>query len=582
MEHDANLIATIAAGFVLAFVFGYLAVRLRLPPLVGYLVAGIVAGPFTPGFVADVGLAGQLAEVGVILLMFGVGLHFSSADLLAVKSIAIPGAVGQIVIATLMGMGLAHLWGWPLGQGLVFGLSLSVASTVVLIKALEERSLIETPQGRVAVGWLIVEDLAMVLALVLLPALAQTLGGHALGSDGHGAAAAAGEGDILVNLAVTLGKVAAFTAIAMLIGPRVVPALLAQVARTGSRELFTLSVLAIAVGIAYGAAEVFGVSFALGAFFAGVVLSESRFSHRAAEESLPLQDAFSVLFFVSVGMLFDPTILLREPLKVLAVLALIVVGKGVIAFGVVAALRYPAGLGLLVSASLAQVGEFSFILAGLGIGLGLLTGEGRDLILAGSLLSIVLNPLVFQAVAAAQKRWMVLDIGGSAFGAERYGALSFNLAKIRQKSEERKRVTRAKLDHLLETFPMLATLSEDQQQDLLALFRPRTAEPGDQIIKRGDRADGVYLISSGMVEVHTGKQNVRLAEGAFFGEMALLNGTRRTADVTALDYAELLFLARGDFLQFLSRHPDVRAAVARMAEARREMNRAGAVAEATD
>ncbi|BCW90243.1 Putative cation/proton antiporter YbaL [Alphaproteobacteria bacterium SO-S41] len=580
--HDANLIATIAIGFVLAFVLGYLAVRLRLPPLVGYLVAGIVAGPFTPGFVADVGLAGQLAEVGVILLMFGVGLHFSSADLLAVKSIAIPGAVGQIVLATLMGMGLAHLWGWPLGQGLVFGLSLSVASTVVLIKALEERSLIETPQGRVAVGWLIVEDLAMVLALVLLPALAETLGGHTLGSDGHGAAVAAGGGDIFVNLAVTLGKVAAFTAIAMLIGPRVVPALLAQVARTGSRELFTLSVLAIAIGIAYGAAEVFGVSFALGAFFAGVVLSESRFSHRAAQESLPLQDAFSVLFFVSVGMLFDPTILVREPLKVLAVVALIVVGKGVIAYGVVAALRYPAGLGLLVSASLAQVGEFSFILAGLGIGLGLLTGEGRDLILAGSLLSIVLNPLVFHAVAVAQKRWMVLDIGGSAFGAERYGALSLNLAKIRQKTEERKRVTKAKLDHLLETFPMLATLGEEQQQDLLALFRPKTAEPGEQIIKRGDRADGVYLISSGMVEVHAGKVTVRLAEGAFFGEMALLNGTRRTADVTALDYAELLFLARADFLQFLQRHPDVRAAVARMADERREMNRAGVAAEVTD
>ncbi|HEX6979088.1 MAG TPA: cation:proton antiporter, partial [Alphaproteobacteria bacterium] len=292
MPHEATLIATFAVGFVFAFAFGYAADRLRLPPLVGYLVAGIFVGPFTPGLVVDGGLAAQLAEMGVILLMFGVGLHFSAADLLAVRAVAVPGAIGQIVLATLVGAGLAQIWGWSFGAGFVFGLSLSVASTVVLLKALEERNLLDTPNGRVAVGWLIVEDLAMVLALVLLPAFAEMLGGHAAGASGaHGAPAS--EGPVLLTLVVTLGKVAAFAALAILLGPRVVPWLLARVARTGSRELFTLSVLALALGIAYGSAQVFGVSFALGAFFAGVVLSESRFSYKAAAESLPLQDAFS-------------------------------------------------------------------------------------------------------------------------------------------------------------------------------------------------------------------------------------------------------------------------------------------------
>ncbi|WP_454021002.1 YbaL family putative K(+) efflux transporter [Azospirillum sp. Marseille-Q6669] len=388
MPHETTFIATIVVGLVLAFLGGLLASKLRLPPLVGYLLAGVAAGPFTPGFVADEGLASQLAEIGVILLMFGVGLHFSIKDLLAVRAIAIPGALGQIVMATALGIGVAHIWGWPFGAGLVFGLALSVASTVVLLRALEERNLLDSANGRIAVGWLIVEDLAMVLALVLLPALAGMLGGTP-----RGAADEAGGGVLAVTL--TLGKVALFLALVLVVGTRAIPWLLMQVARTGSRELFTLSVLATALGIAFGSSEWFGVSFALGAFFAGVVLSESDFSHQAAADALPLQDAFAVLFFVSVGMLFDPMILVHEPFAVLAVVLVIVLGKTLAAFGIVMAFGYPASTALTVSASLAQVGEFSFILAGLGVTLGLLPPEGRDLILAGALLSITLNPLVF-------------------------------------------------------------------------------------------------------------------------------------------------------------------------------------------
>jgi monovalent cation:H+ antiporter-2, CPA2 family len=393
MPHETPLIATIAAAFVLAFALGLLAVRLRLPPLVGYLVAGVLIGPFTPGFVADLGLAGQLAEIGVILLMFGVGLHFSIPDLMAVRKIAIPGAVAQIVTATAIAGAIAYWWGWGLGAALVFGLSLSVASTVVLLRALEQRNALFAPEGRIAIGWLIVEDLAMVLALVLLPALAGSLGGTADELPGH----VAPDG-ILLALGLTLAKVALFIGVALLVGKRTVPWLLMQVARTGSRELFTLSVLAIALGIAYGSAELFGVSFALGAFFAGVILSESDLSHQAGADSLPLQDAFAVLFFVSVGMLFDPSIVVREPLAVLAVLAIIMVGKSLAAFLIVLAFRYPLITALTVSASLAQIGEFSFILAGLGVTLGLLPKEGQNLVLAGALLSITLNPLAFASI----------------------------------------------------------------------------------------------------------------------------------------------------------------------------------------
>ncbi|MFZ1427123.1 MAG: YbaL family putative K(+) efflux transporter [Geminicoccaceae bacterium] len=389
MHHETTLIATIAVGLVLAFGLGFLANRLRLPPLVGYLLAGIAVGPFTPGFVADAGMAQQLAEIGVILLMFGVGLHFSIGDLMAVRRIAIPGAIVQIVAASAIGGWMAHLWGWGLGGGLVFGLALSVASTVVLLRALGERGELDSADGRIAVGWLIVEDLVMVLALVLLPAMAEPLGGDARGLASHAG------GGLGLTLALTLGKVVVFVVLILVVGTRVVPWLLGRVAYTGSRELFTLAVLATALGIAYGSAVLFGVSFALGAFFAGVVLSESDLSHQAAADSLPLQDAFAVLFFVSVGMLFDPTILVREPLAVLAVLLAIVLGKSLAAFAIVLAFGYPVRTALTVSASLAQIGEFSFILAGLGLTLGLLPEEGQDLILAGALLSITCNPLVF-------------------------------------------------------------------------------------------------------------------------------------------------------------------------------------------
>jgi len=574
MEHATTLIATIAVGFVFAFALGYVAARLGLPPLVGYLVAGIFAGPFTPGFVADSGMAGQLAEVGVILLMFGVGLHFSARDLLAVRSVAIPGAIGQIVLATLGGMGLAYLFGWGTGAGLVFGLSLSVASTVVLLKALEQRNLLDTPSGRIAVGWLIVEDLAMVLALVLLPALAEMLGGHAPGGAAGAHGAAAPEGSLLTVLAITLGKVAAFVVLVMLIGPKLVPWLLGEVARTGSRELFTLSVLALALGIAYGSALVFGVSFALGAFFAGVVLSESHFSHRAAAESLPLQDAFSVLFFVSVGMLFDPSILIREPLSVLAVVVLIMLGKGIIAFAIVALLRFPLKLGLDVAASLSQIGEFSFILIGLGMTLGLLPAEGRDLVLAGALLSITLNPFAFTLAERLKAR---LSASGRddliRFGQPRQEALERELADNRQRAKERDSARELKLQSLLETFPVLALVGSKEQDELLLMFRPKSAAPGERVIRRGDRADGMYFIASGRIEIYVGNRTIDLKAGAFFGEMALLSGERRTADVTAVDYCEFLVLEPRDFAQFMARHPALRKAVKEMADQRIEANR---------
>jgi monovalent cation:H+ antiporter-2, CPA2 family len=395
--HDTPLIATIVAGLGLAFVFGAIAQRLRLPPLVGYLLAGVAAGPFTPGYVADQALATELAELGVILLMFGVGLHFSLKDLLSVRAIALPGAVVQITVATLMGLGLALFLGWTVGAGLVFGLALSVASTVVLLRAIQERRLMETERGRIAVGWLIVEDLAMVLALVLLPALASVLGGNsnALAADPLAARFGLGLGGVLL---LTFAKVGVFVGIMLIVGRRVIPWILHYIAHTGSRELFRLGVLAIALTVAFGAAKLFGVSLALGAFFAGMILSESALSQRAAQESLPLRDAFAVLFFVSVGMLFDPASVLREPWPLLATLFIIIVGKSVAAYLIVLAFRHPAGTALTISASLAQIGEFSFILAELGVKLNLLPTAGRDLILAGAILSIVLNPLIFAAV----------------------------------------------------------------------------------------------------------------------------------------------------------------------------------------
>ncbi|MDQ2821693.1 MAG: Kef family K(+) transporter [Pseudomonadota bacterium] len=394
MHENLSLITTIAAALGFGLLFGMIAVRFKLPALVGYLAAGVLIGPATPGFVADVGLASQLAEIGVMLLMFGVGLHFSLKDLMEVRRIALPGAILQIAVATAMGMALAWFWGWGIGAGLVFGLALSVASTVVLLRALEERGELDSFNGRIAVGWLVVEDLVTVLMLVMLPALAGPLGGKATG-DG---------GSLWVALAMTLGQVAAFIAFMLIVGRKLFPWFLWRVARTGSRELFTLAVVAAAVGIAYGSSALFGVSFALGAFFAGMVLRESELSHRAAEESLPLRDAFSVLFFVSVGMLFDPMVLVEHPLQVLATVAIILVGKSLAAFLLVVGLRYPVSTAITVSASLAQIGEFSFILAALGMSLGLLPPLGQNLILAGAIISIAVNPVLFKLAGPLQRK----------------------------------------------------------------------------------------------------------------------------------------------------------------------------------
>src|SRR5689334_13827311 len=373
---------------------GYLAHRLKLPSLVGYLVAGVIIGPATPGFVADIELSHQLAEIGVMLLMFGVGMHFSLEDLLAVHRIALPGAVVQMAAATLLGGLTAHYWGWSLGASIVFGLALSVASTVVLLRALETYNILETVNGRIAVGWLVVEDLATVLALVLLPTLSLSAG-QSSGSQ-HG---------LVATLLLSLGRVGIFVGLMLIIGRRLFPRMLWSIARTGSRELFVLCVIAVAVGIAYGSAELFGVSFALGAFFAGMVMRESPLVHRAAEESLPLRDAFSVLFFVSVGMLFDPRVLVQQPLRLLAVVAIIILGKSLAAFFLVLLFRYPLNTALTVSASLAQIGEFSFILAGLGVALGIMPEQGQSLILAGAIISIALNPLVFHGIEPLQ-RWI--------------------------------------------------------------------------------------------------------------------------------------------------------------------------------
>lgn len=384
MHHATPLITTIVGGLLLAFLLGMIANKLRISPLVGYLLAGVLAGPFTPGFVADSKLASELAELGVILLMFGVGLHFSIRDLMAVKSIAIPGAIAQIAVATLLGMFLSYCLGWPTMTGIVFGLCLSTASTVVLLRALEERQLIDSQRGQIAIGWLIVEDLAMVLTLVLLPAVAGMMDQKEIGL-----------ATLAADMAITIGKVIAFITVMMLVGRRLVPWILSRSAATGSRELFTLSVLALALGIAFGAVELFDVSFALGAFFAGVVLSESELSHRAAHDTLPLRDAFAVLFFVSVGMLFDPLILLEQPLAVLATLAIILFGKSLAALILVRLFGHSQRTALTIATSLAQIGEFAFILAGLGMTLDLLPHDGQNLVLAGAILSIMLNPLLF-------------------------------------------------------------------------------------------------------------------------------------------------------------------------------------------
>ncbi|WP_163114257.1 cation:proton antiporter [Acinetobacter pittii] len=396
MPHDVDLIILLAVGFGVALIFGYIAARLRLPPLIGYLIAGIIISPNTPGIEADIHLANQLAELGVMFLMFGVGMHFSLKDLLLVRRIALPGAILQIAVATLLGIGVSMLWGWSFGSALVFGLSLSCASTVVLLKALGDRGLLDSVNGKIAVGWLLVEDLVMVLVLVLLPATAVLLGGKA---------PAGADGNIWLTLGITLLKVIGFIAFMLIVGKRVVPIIMQFVARLGSRELFTLTVVAAAVSIAYGSYAIFGVSMALGAFFAGMVVKESDFSHRAEEETLPLREIFSILFFVSVGMLFDPHILVESPLYILAVIAIIMVGKTLAAMALVLFFRYPINTALTVGASLAQIGEFSFILATLGVSLGLLSLEAQNLILAGALFSITLNSFIFSAIEPVQ-RWI--------------------------------------------------------------------------------------------------------------------------------------------------------------------------------
>jgi monovalent cation:H+ antiporter-2, CPA2 family len=392
MLHEDTLIATLAVSLAFAFLFGLAAVRLRMPPLVGYLVAGIALSPYTPGLVADTHLAPQLAEIGVMLLMFGVGTHFSLRDLLAVKAIAIPGAVAQILVATALGMCAAHFWGWPFGAGIIFGLALSVASTVVLLRALEQQGTLATEDGRIAVGWLVVEDLVTVLALVLLPALAGVLGGELpQGTSGEA-------GSLWRTLGITLGKVALFVALMLVVGARVFPWILRRVLRTKSRELFTLAAVALALGVAFGSAKLFDVSVALGAFFAGMVISGSDLGHSTGTYLQPLQDIFAALFFVAVGMLFQPMVLVRHPLEVLEVLAIIVIGKSLAALLIVRLLGRPMGTALSVAAALAQIGEFSFILAVMGVSLKLMPPEGQNYIVAGALLSIVLNPVVFAAV----------------------------------------------------------------------------------------------------------------------------------------------------------------------------------------
>ena len=573
MPHDVTLIATFAVAFVLASIFGYIASRLRLPPLVGYLVAGAVMATSIPGYTADTGIAGQLAEIGVILLMFGVGLHFSLGALLAVRKIAIPGAVVQIVLATLIGAGMSMLWGWSFGAGLILGLALSVASTVVLVKALEERNALSTTNGRIAVGWLIVEDLAMVIVLVILPALAEVLGGSAA-AGAHG-----GESrGLLATLGITILKVAAFAAIALILGPRVMPWILRQVARTGSRELFTLAVLTLSVGIAFGATALFDVSFALGAFFAGMVLNESELSHKAAANSLPLQDAFAVLFFVSVGMLFDPSIIMREPLTV---------------------------LGRPRADPDRQVGDCAR--AG---GRPRLSDEHRahDFGRARPGRRVLVHPRHARhrlrtpaqgGPVADRRRRADLDHaeppgilarrsphrdvcahGRSCGSATRSSAAARSRRSSTsspKRSGARRRRRRATARSIPGSSPSASRCSRGSRPSSArwssCTSAPRPRDPGERIIRKGDKADAAYFISSGEVEVDVGGRRIRLGPGDCFGEMALISGQPRSAHVTALDYCSLLKLTTGDFREILRRYPEIRAQIADLAAQRGQMNR---------
>lgn len=396
MPHDTPLITTMVVGLCLAFALGLVAHRLKLPMIAGYLLAGVIIGPFTPGFVADQYLAQELAELGVILLMFGVGLHFSLKELMAVKTIAIPGALGQIIVATAAGTLMGWAMGWTIGASIVFGLSLSVASTVVLLRSLQERGIVGQERGRIAVGWLIVEDLVMVLTLVLVPPLAGLLGGTAMPLDEETAEVARlGVGPVIATLLVTGAKVLAFLGLMLIVGSRLIPLILHYVAHTRQRELFRLAVLSIALGVAWGSAKFFGVSFALGAFFAGMVMAGSSLSAQAMKDTLPLRDAFAVLFFVSVGMLFDPAVILTQPLSLLGTVVIIIGVKSLAAYGIVRAFGHGRPVAATIAASLAQIGEFSFILIVMGVNLNVVPVEARDLVVAGSLLSILANPVIF-------------------------------------------------------------------------------------------------------------------------------------------------------------------------------------------
>ncbi|RZA21374.1 MAG: Kef family K(+) transporter [Lysobacteraceae bacterium] len=543
MPHHTSLIAILCMGFVLAFLFGALARRLKLSPLVGYLVAGIVAGPYTPGFVGDQQLAPQLAEIGVILLMFGVGLHFSWRDLMSVKAIALPGAVAQITAATLLGWAMGHYWlGWSHGASIVFGLSLSCASTVVLLRAMEDHRLLETERGRIAVGWLIVEDLACVVALVLMPAMAGLMGGQAVDP-------ASGEvvkGSIWSALFLTLFKVGAFMAVMLVVGRRVIPWILGRVAGMGSRELFTLCVLAIALGVAFGSAELFGVSFALGAFFAGMLLAESEFSHEAAEETLPLRDAFAVLFFVSVGMLFDPRFLLDHALEVLAVVGIIVLGKSAVAYLIVRAFGKSDRTALTISASLAQIGEFSFILAALGVGLKILPEDGHDLILSGALISIMLNPLIFNVLnkllasreaARAPVEPIVQrlpdDLAGHALVVG-YGRVGLELSKLLVKrgvpmvvvEEDGDRVARARKDGLLAvrgnaTSEAVLEEARARQASLAIVAVPQALEAAEIVTHLKKLSPGITVLARAHSESGVALMLERGADAAVLAEREL-------------------------------------------------------------
>ncbi len=569
--HATPLIVTIVAGLGFAFLLGMIAAKLRLPPIVGYLLAGVVVGPHTPGLVADGELAAELAEIGVILLMFGVGLHFSIGDLWAVRRVAITGAIAQILLATLVGIAVGLLGGWDLAAGLVLGLSVSVASTVVLLRALDERNALASVDGRIAIGWLIVEDLVMVLTLVLLPAFGAWLGG-----DGE----TLGLSALAKELGLTLLRVIVFGAVVLLLGVRFVPWLLRQVARTGSRELFTLAVLGLALGIAFAAAELAGVSFALGAFLAGIVLSKSELSHRAAAEALPLQNAFAVLFFVSVGMLFDYRVLLEEPLGLLAVVFVIVVAKPVIAGLIVVLLGYPLRSALVVGVSLAQIGEFSFILASLGVALGLFPEEGRDLVLAAALLSITVNSFLFKLVEPLS-RWLA---GPGRPLARREGRARRRMGLLRRSLRQQRHAAARQVSpsqlrsqaELARLFPLLRDMSEERLDELIGLFLPRSAQPGERLFRTGDRADVLYFILEGSVEVELPQGHaVTLHSGEIFGEMALLSGKRRSADVVALDYCQFLTLTSDNFDAFARLHPPLRERLEALANARNSHNQGG-------